>query len=127
MSAFEDQPITSQLYYYRAKVVSVYDGDTIHVDIDLGLNTWIRNEKIRLARIDAPELRGPERPQGLAARDFLRQLILNQNVVIQTIKDRKGKFGRYLAEVWLEQNGQWVNVNDLMIQSGKAKIYGAGE
>ncbi len=49
------------LYHYRAVVVSVYDGDTCTVDIDLGLNTWVRGEKLRLYRINAPELRGSER------------------------------------------------------------------
>lgn len=44
-----------ELYKYCAKVMSVYDGDTIRVDIDLGLKTWIKNESIRLNRINAPE------------------------------------------------------------------------
>jgi len=69
------------LYYYKARVVRVYDGDTIHVDIDLGLSTWIKKEKLRLARINAPEIRGSQRPAGLAARDFLRNLILDKEVI----------------------------------------------
>lgn len=52
------------LYHYKAKVVSVYDGDTFTVDIDLGLHTWINGEKIRLNRINAPELRGNEKDKG---------------------------------------------------------------
>lgn len=59
-----------QLYHYKAKVVSVYEGDTFTIDIDLGLHTWIRGEKIRLSRINAPELKGKERTKGLASRDF---------------------------------------------------------
>jgi micrococcal nuclease len=55
------------LYHYRAKVVSVYDGDTCTVDIDLGLHAWVHNEKLRLARINAPENIGLEKP-----RDWLR-------------------------------------------------------
>ncbi|NOX37951.1 MAG: nuclease [Calditrichaeota bacterium] len=109
------------LYHYRATVVSVYDGDTLRVDIDLGLNTWIRNEKVRLARIDAPEIRGKERARGLAARDFLRQMVLNREIILQTIRDRKGKYGRYLGEIWLEQNGQWININDQMVARGFAE------
>ncbi len=111
------------LYYYKAIVVSVYDGDTIHVDIDLGLSTWIRKEKLRLARINAPEIRGAERPAGLASRDFLRQQILGKEIIVQTIKDRKGKFGRYLAEIWLKESGEWININDLMIEKGYATPY----
>ncbi|RMG67827.1 MAG: nuclease [Calditrichaeota bacterium] len=109
-----------KLYHYRAVVTRVYDGDTIWVQIDLGFYVEIKREKIRLARIDAPEIRGPERSAGLAARDFLRDLILNQPVLLQTLKDRKGKYGRYLGEVWLEQDGRYINVNDLMVAKGYA-------
>ncbi len=114
----------SNLYLYKAKIVSVYDGDTCRADIDLGLHTWIRNEKLRLLRINAPELRGKDHQAGLSSRDFLRELILNKEVIIQTVKDRKGKYGRYLAEIWVEQEkGVWVNVNDLMVTDGFAEYH----
>jgi micrococcal nuclease len=109
------------LYRYKAVVRSVYDGDTCTVDIDLGLKTWIHGEKLRLYRIDAPEVRGAAREAGLRARDFLRSQIDDKEIYIQTIKDRKGKYGRYLAEIWLEdENGGAVNVNDLMVAQGHA-------
>ncbi|HFE65526.1 MAG TPA: nuclease [Caldithrix sp.] len=108
------------LYYYAAKVVSVYDGDTVRTDIDLGLSTWVKKEKIRLARINAPEVRGKERPEGLKARDFLSDLILDKDIFLQTQKDKKGKYGRYLGELWVEKDGKWINVNDLMVESGHA-------
>ena len=112
----------SNLYLYKAKIISVYDGDTCRADIDLGLHTWIRNEKLRLLRINAPELRGKERQAGLSARDFLRDIILKKEVIIQTKKDRKGKYGRYLAEIWVEQEKDvWANVNDLMVADGFAE------
>jgi len=110
-----------QLYNYRARVVSVYDGDTIRVDIDLGLKTWVHNEPLRLSRINAPEVRGEERPEGLNARDFLREKILNKDVIIETLKDEKGKYGRYLAEIWLKDDSEdYVNINDLMVEEGHA-------
>ncbi|NPV12534.1 MAG: nuclease [Ignavibacteria bacterium] len=112
----------NKLYHYRAVVVGVYDGDTINVNIDLGLSTWINNEKLRLARINAPEIKGKERAKGLKSRDFLRDLLINKKVIIQTIKDRKEKYGRYLAEIWLEENGKFINVNDLMVQK-KLAVY----
>ena len=56
------------LYHYRAKLVSVCDGNTITIDIDLRLHIWVRDENIRLHRINAPELRGDERPEGLRSR-----------------------------------------------------------
>jgi len=112
--------LKEKLYFYKAKIASVYDGDTCRVDIDLGLHTWIRNERVRLSRIDAPEVRGDERDAGLRSRDYLRQLIDGKEVFIETIKDRKGKYGRYLAEIWLQVDGEWKNVNDMMVQAGQA-------
>jgi micrococcal nuclease len=45
-----------KLYYYRAKISAVYDGDTCTADLDLGLSTIRKGEKIRLSRINAPEV-----------------------------------------------------------------------
>ena len=105
---------------------SVYDGDTCKVDIDLGLKTWVFGEKLRLARIDTPELRGDEREQGLLVRDFVREKIAGKEVLVQTLKDRKGKYGRYLAEIWYtDSDGQYVNLNDLLLDKDYAKVYGA--
>lgn len=113
-----------KLYHYRAIVQSVYDGDTCTVDIDLGLKTWVRGEKVRLNRINAPELRGAEREQGLKSRDFLRRQIEGKEVFIQTIKDRKGKYGRYIAEIWLQTDDHTqVNINDLLVQQGFADYH----
>ncbi len=110
------------LYHYKATVVSVYDGDTCTVDIDLGLYTWIRKEKIRLLRINAPEIRGKERPEGLKSRDFLRELLLGKEVIIETYKDKREKYGRYLAEIWMkDKKEKFININDLMVKKGFAE------
>ncbi|HMN48816.1 MAG TPA: thermonuclease family protein [Ignavibacteriaceae bacterium] len=110
------------LYHYKAKVVEVYDGDTCTIDIDLGLHTWIKGEKVRLNRINAPELKGTERTKGLKSRDYLRSLILDKEIFIETIKDKKEKYGRYLGEIWLEDDkGNFVNVNDVLVKNGFAK------
>lgn len=110
-----------KLYYYKAEVTKVYDGDTITVNIDLGLKAHLFGEKIRLNRINTPEIRGAEREAGLVSRDFLRSLILGKKIVIETIKDRKGKYGRYLGEIWIEDdNGEQINVNDLLVEKGFA-------
>lgn len=77
------------LYNYKAKVVSVHDGDTCTVDIDLGLRTWVHGEKARLVRINTPELTGMQKQAGLTARDFLKSLIDGKEIHLQTIKDRQ--------------------------------------
>ena len=44
-------------YEYNAKVTKVIDGDTVEVDIDLGFNTILANQSVRLLGIDTPESR----------------------------------------------------------------------
>jgi len=110
-----------KLYYYRAKIVSVYDGDTCRADIDLGMGIWVRNEKLRLLRINAPEMRGDEKAAGKVSRDFLRELVLGKEILIHTRKDKRGKYGRFLAEIWLEEAPErWINVNDRLVEAGQA-------
>ncbi len=118
--------MNQNLYHYRANVVEVYDGDTCTVEIDLGMYTWLKTQKLRLHRINAPEMRGPEKEAGTRSRDYLRGLILGKSIILETIKDSTEKYGRYLAEIWLVQEGAWANVNDLLVQSGHAvyKDYG---
>ncbi len=71
-----------------------------------------------MIRIKAPELKGTERTKGLKSRDHLRSLILDKEVFIETIKDKKGKYGRYLAEIWLKDSeNNYVNINDLMVKN----------
>ena len=110
------------LYHYNAIVRSVYDGDTCTVDIDLGLGCWVHSEKIRLHRINTPEVRGSQRPQGLISRDFLRSKIDKKKIILQTIRDKKGKYGRYLGEIWIkDEAGNHININDLLVREGYAE------
>ncbi|MBI1937918.1 MAG: thermonuclease family protein [Ignavibacteriales bacterium] len=109
------------LYHYKAHVTDVYDGDTCTVDIDLGLHLTVKGEKIRLHRINAPELKGNDKQNGIKARDFLREQILGKDIWLETIKDKLEKYGRYLGEIHLEAKpGEFVNVNDLIVQKGFA-------
>ena len=111
-----------KLYLYKAFVKEVYDGDTITVDIDLGLKTFIHNEKIRLFGINTPEVRGEERSKGLISRDYLRTLILNKEILLETIKDEKGKYGRYLGIIWINKMGKTLtNINELLVKEGLAE------
>lgn len=109
------------LYHYKAKVTEVYDGDTCTVEIDLGLHTFIKGEKIRLNRINAPELKGKEKEKGIKSRDFLRKKILGKEILLQTIKDKNEKYGRYLGEIFIEdESKKLININDLIVEKGFA-------
>ena len=113
-------------YYYEAKITHVFDGDSITCDLDLGMGVWLHGQKIRLMNIDAPEVRGEERIEGLEARDHLRSLIYprvvnDETVLLRTHKDRRGKYGRWLAEILVERDGVMVNLNDEMVKDGHAE------
>jgi micrococcal nuclease len=111
----------NNMYEYRAKVIEVYDGDTITVELDLGFKIK-KEEKIRLAGINTPEVKGEERELGLISRDRLRELILGKDVVITTFKDKKGKYGRYLGDItYTDEDGNVYFVNDWLVEEGLAE------
>ncbi len=116
------------MYEYNAEYVRVIDGDTVVFNIDLGFGTWIHNESVRFAYINAPESRTRdlvEKEKGLAAKAFVQEQI---NTLIEdggkfTLNTYKysGKFGRFIAEVNLHYtDGVIVNLNNLLLQEGHA-------
>ncbi len=107
------------MYEYSAEVKKVYDGDTITVDFDLGFGIILRKQKIRLVGINAPEVRGKQREAGLKTRDSLRARILGKTVPNKTSKDKKGKYGRWLGEVYIKDE----NINQWLLNEGLASEY----
>lgn len=108
------------LYKYKAFITKVYDGDTITANVELGLDAQLNKQKFRLWGINAPEVRGLTKEAGYASRDFLRERILDKEVILETIKDKKGKYGRYIAKVWFLDGDEWVCANDLLVSEGHA-------
>ena len=111
------------MYEYTAKITSVYDGDTVTGDVDLGFGIWIKKQKFRLMGIDTPEIRTKdkdEKVRGYEARDRLRELILGKTVRIRSFG--KGKYGRWLVDIWIEDMDTR-SVNQLLILEGHANHY----
>jgi micrococcal nuclease len=111
-----------KLYNYKARVIDVFDGNTIRVDIDVGMSIWIRMEPIRLGRIKVPAITGEEEEKGKEAKEFLRKKIVGKEILIGTAKDKKSETGRFLGEIWLKEevDEEWININNLMVESGHA-------
>lgn len=104
---------------YKAKVDKVVDGDTIVATIDLGFHASIQ-ERFRLARMNAPELKGEEREQGLLAKAALEDLIAECNSEVQIRSLGKDRYG-YIADI--VATGTLKNLSDHMIYRGFAKEY----
>lgn len=131
------------MYTYKLNVTSIYDGDTLNGVVDLGFNIRM-NIKVRLARINTPEIRTQnkeEKTRGYAARDFLKEFCekYKDSLFIRTVK--KGKYGRWIGEILIylpdyeydseiveksEDMGAspfelYLNVNDLLVHEGYAE------
>jgi micrococcal nuclease len=116
---------TDNLYNYKTKLIRVVDGDTIDAEIDLGFGVFIR-QRIRLYGIDTPESRTKdldEKERGLAAKARLVEL-LPREFVVQTILNKRGKYGRVLGVLLIEDaTGNVTNINDTLVTEGFAINY----
>jgi micrococcal nuclease len=105
-------------------VLSVYDGDTITVALDLGLSIKVR-AKCRLLGIDTPEIRtksAAEKKAAYTARDRVRGMILGETVLLHSVA-KPDKYGRLLVKVWT-QGGDCVN--QVLLDEGLAREYDGG-
>ena len=111
------------MYEYSCKVEKVVDGDTCDVIMDLGFDILYKS-RVRLYGIDTPESRTrnkDEKARGKMAAAYLEDAINNGNtVVIQTkLKDSRGKYGRVLGNVLVDD----VNINEQMVDKHLAVKY----
>lgn len=108
------------MYTYKARIIDVYDGDTVTAIVDLGL--FISTEiKVRLKGINTPEIRGEERNAGLISKKRLEELILNKEVMLFTYKDKKEKYGRWLGTIYPLDSSK--SVNEILLEEGLAVPY----
>ncbi|MGQ7869871.1 thermonuclease family protein [Sunxiuqinia sp. sy24] len=130
------------MFQYQVEIQRVVDGNTYDIDIDLGLNIWVRNERIRLYGVDTPEVYGVRKDSeeyalGKATSDFVKSLIRKGSLaIVETIKDTKGKYSRYLAVLYIRVPdeilsdhdniraiGDFYCLNDLLVAKGLASPY----
>ena len=92
------------------KIISCYDGDTC---------TSSEGEKIRLACIDTPEIRGNKinKEQAFLARDFLNSKVKGKSVSLKRITT--DRYNRTVGELYINN----INIQELIYQKGFAKIY----
>ena len=111
-------------YCYNATVVRVVDGDTIRLDIDLGFDVVLKNQSVRLYRVDTPECRTrdlKEKAAGLLSKSVVKGFVdQGSKVIIKTSLDTKGKFGRILGTI-ITDNG--ININEHLIDNNYAVEY----
>jgi endonuclease YncB( thermonuclease family) len=112
-------------YIYDATMLKVQDGDTVYVKLDLGCDQKIEPMKLRLNGINA---KGKTvKPTGVAAYNFLSDLFpVGSTLRVETLKDSKEKYGRYLGILHHPSLNQ--SVNDEMVARGLVEpYYGVGK
>ena len=94
----------------KVLINNCYDGDTC---------TTFKGEKIRLACIDTPELKGRNANPipAESAKNFLNALVANQEVSIKRIT--KDRYGRTVAELFKDKE----NIQELIVKKGFGVIY----
>lgn len=113
-------------YQYNAEIIRCVDGDTVDAWIDVGFDMRIK-QRLRLHGIDTPETRTKdpiEKKVGLMAKARVRELLeVGKTYPIWTVE--KGKFGRYLARIYLDEARNQC-VNDMLVEENLALIYFGG-
>jgi len=113
-------------YRYRVKeIVRVIDGDTVDVIIDLGFNI-LTKERIRLIGIDTDELRGgtmETKIRANAASKRIEELLNMGDVIVETEKDKTGKYGRMLGRffVYSPKGDKFIDVSRTLLTEGYEK------
>ncbi len=136
------QELTIQGVKTWAKVLSVYDGDTMTVA--LPIRNSVFKFQVRVNGIDTPEMKGPHKTQAYAARNRLLQLCgltialddMSSAKQVQTMLETTpvfvwlecgapDKYGRTLADVYASPETV-ESYSTIMIKEGHAYAYDGG-
>lgn len=117
------------IYTYNCIIKNIVDGDTVDIDVDLGFDVWLRNVRVRIDRIDAPEVRTRdlvEKHWGKIATKFLEEQIpvgSEQRFVCKKYTPTDS-FGRVIGDFEMD----WLDyLSDLMIDNHHAVHWQDGD
>ncbi len=94
------------------RIARVVDGDTA-----LLLRT---HEYVRYLGINTPEA---GEPYYSVATKVNRDLVLRRDVYLEFGPQRRDGYGRLLAYLWVQQDGEWILVNEELLRRGVARLY----
>ncbi len=140
--------LENQLYNYKATVNKVIDGDTLVLNIDLGMGISNNNVKCRLLDIDTPELKPTNKKyleHGIMDEQLIeaykqqeiklakevskrvRVLVQDKTIMISTVKDKSDQFNRYLVKVLYWSGSEWIDLSEYLLKEGLASRWADGK
>lgn len=104
------------MHKFNINLIRAIDGDTYVVDIFIGLyGLVLRERKIRLWKgVDTPEIRGPEKEEGLRYKEYCEGLLTNKRLMLHT-EGELDSFGRLLGDIII---GGETSLTDLLLKDG---------
>ena len=93
----------------KARVVSVYDGDTLTLD---------NGDKVRLRWVNTPELK-PAQDYGIEAREAAKRLVLGQEVTLLYGAVKRDGYGRLLAGISTGEK----DLSEVLLEQGLAHLF----
>lgn len=120
--------MTLPLWTYQARPDRIVDGDTLDAWIDVGFRITMHH-RLRVLAVNTPEMRGPSRPDGIAARAFVIDWIeraheINDEWPLLVTTYEADSFGRWLANV---RNRDGESLSYRLLDSGHAVPYGRSQ
>jgi micrococcal nuclease len=100
-------------------VRNVYDGDTL---------TLTDERRVRLLGIDTPEIK-EKQPYAEEAKAYTKDRCNKKDIWLsfEPRGDKEDHYGRLLAFVWVEQGGQYLCINEGIVEAGYARAYHPGK
>lgn len=110
-------------YVYNVTIVKIVDGDTFVADVDLGFSIFSR-QVFRIYGINTPEVIGKSKSEGLKSKVYVQnKLPVGLKTTIKTYKDKKEKYGRYLAEIYYLDHDVYHNLGQELVNMKLAVKY----
>ena len=104
-------------------IVSIYDGDTLKVNLQGSPQILSHNLSIRVMGVDTPEIRGncpEEKALAIKAREHTKRFLSAGPIELREV--RRGKYFRLLAEVYVGD----ISLADSLVAAGLGRKYELG-
>jgi endonuclease YncB( thermonuclease family) len=110
------------------QILDVHDGDTVTALVENGFDS-LRRITFRLKDINTAEMKSKTEERKILAekaKEFVISTLEGKQVGVESYKFKDGGFSRYLGVIYYLEDGEWINLNEQLLQLGLAQGYYKG-